>query len=326
MLGIVLTRLVIPGVGGFGQLLGEVLRKTNVDADHRRSGMVRRFVLLDAILNLSSKPVSACQPRRRAAAEENHHNTAESNQSEVKCGVIFKAVGTALHKLDGNISIRSRKALHHVERLRLSVDCRRRKIDLLRDIDGNVMLDGGCDTGRSFPFLVCRVDARDLFSLRRVAGVAWLLLSHWDSRNNVSTDLLTIQLGPQCGFDVLDELFGLKVQLPHFLGCLLERIADEVLMNKAIPQIAEFEECIERRLQFAILRSGLDAFADIFTKERKECPSLLLLPVEVCVVLAFDYLRSHHRHYGGVGSRFSRNVFDQSFGDLMLQVAGGRQH
>jgi hypothetical protein len=70
--------------------------------------MVRRFDLLDAIVNLSSKPVSACQPSRRAAAEENHHNIDESDQRAVKCVVIAKVVGTALHKNDGSANIVSR--------------------------------------------------------------------------------------------------------------------------------------------------------------------------------------------------------------------------
>ena len=94
MLGLV----VIPGFGEFDHLLEEAaLRKTDAEGDHRYSGMVRRFDLLDAMVNLSSKPVSACQSSRRAATEENHHNAAESNQRVVKCAVIAKAVGTALH-------------------------------------------------------------------------------------------------------------------------------------------------------------------------------------------------------------------------------------
>ena len=80
----------------------------DVQADHRHSGMVRRFDLLDAIVNLSSKPVSACQPSRRTAAGENRHNIDESNQRAVKCAVIAKAVGTALHKDDGRTNIVSR--------------------------------------------------------------------------------------------------------------------------------------------------------------------------------------------------------------------------
>jgi hypothetical protein len=75
----VLGLVVIPGFGEFGHLLVAALRKTDIEGDHRHSGMVRRFDLLDAIVNLSSKLVSACQPSRRAAAEENHHNTDESN-------------------------------------------------------------------------------------------------------------------------------------------------------------------------------------------------------------------------------------------------------
>jgi hypothetical protein len=94
----VLGLVVIRGFGEFDHLLEEVLRGTDVEADHRYSGMVRRFDLLDAMVNLSSKPVSACQPSRRAAAEENHHNTAESNQRAVTCAEIAKAVKTALHK------------------------------------------------------------------------------------------------------------------------------------------------------------------------------------------------------------------------------------
>ncbi len=146
MLGLVVIR-------GFG----EVLRKTDVEADHRRSGMVRRFDLLDAIVNLSSKPISACQPSRRAAAEENHHNTEERNQREVKRAAIAKAVGTALHNIDGSTNIVSR-----AKRYAMWID-----------------------------LVFGRLLAVDLFPKRRVARVAWLLLPHWDSRNNVSTDLLT---------------------------------------------------------------------------------------------------------------------------------------
>ena len=36
---------------------------------------------------------------------------------------------------------------------------REHTIDLLGDIDGKVVLDVGCDTGRNFPFLVRRVGA-----------------------------------------------------------------------------------------------------------------------------------------------------------------------
>jgi hypothetical protein len=94
----VLGLVVIRGFGEFDHLLEEAaLRKTDVEGGHRHSVMVRRFDLLDAIVNLSSKPVSACQPSRRAPAEENHHSTGESNQCEVKCAAISNAVGTALH-------------------------------------------------------------------------------------------------------------------------------------------------------------------------------------------------------------------------------------
>lgn len=100
MLGLVLIRLVvIRGFGGFDQLVGEALRKTNVEADHRHSGMIQRLHLLDAIVNLSSKPVRACQSSRGDAAEETYRNTDESDQHNVKCAVIAKAAGTAMHPL-----------------------------------------------------------------------------------------------------------------------------------------------------------------------------------------------------------------------------------
>jgi hypothetical protein len=104
----VLGLVVIRGFGEFGHLIVEALRKTDVEGNHRHRGMVRRFDLLDAIVKLPSKPVSACQPSRRAAAEENHHNTDESDQREVKCAVISKAVGTALHYIDGSTNFVSR--------------------------------------------------------------------------------------------------------------------------------------------------------------------------------------------------------------------------
>lgn len=128
VLGLVVTRLVIHGLGGFDQLPGEVLCKTNVEADHRHSGIVRRFDLLDAIVNLSSRPVGASQASRRAAAEETDHNTDESNQRKVKCAVVAKAVGTVPHPLHDSTNlfrIVSRgKALRHVDRPRLrSFNC-----------------------------------------------------------------------------------------------------------------------------------------------------------------------------------------------------------
>lgn len=135
MLGLVVIR-------GFG----EVLRKTDVEADHRHSGMVRRFDLLDAIVNLSSKPVSACQPSQRAAAEDNHHNIDESNQRAVKCLVIAKAVGTALHKDDGSINIVSRAKRYAMwtdlvfGRLLGVKRFREHTIDLLGDIDGKARI------------------------------------------------------------------------------------------------------------------------------------------------------------------------------------------
>jgi hypothetical protein len=89
VLGLVLILLVISEFGGFAQLLVEVLRETNAEADHRHSGLVRRFDLLDASVNLSS--------RRRAAAEETHHNTGKSDQRNVNCAAVAKAVGMALH-------------------------------------------------------------------------------------------------------------------------------------------------------------------------------------------------------------------------------------
>lgn len=93
MLGLV----VFPGLGELDHVIEEVLRKTAVEAGHRCSGLVRRFDLLDAIVTLSSKPVSASQPSRRAAGDQNHHHTGASNQRAVKCAVNAKAVGTAPH-------------------------------------------------------------------------------------------------------------------------------------------------------------------------------------------------------------------------------------
>lgn len=96
----VLGLVVIRGFGEFGHLFDHVLevalRETDVEGDHRHSGMVRCFDLLDAIVNLSSKPASVSQPSRSAAAEENHDNTDASNQREVKCGVGAKALGRSL--------------------------------------------------------------------------------------------------------------------------------------------------------------------------------------------------------------------------------------
>jgi hypothetical protein len=89
VLGIVLIR----GFGHFDHLLVvKALRKADIERGQRNSGMVRRFGLLDAMVKLSSKPVSACQP-----AEENHHTADESNQRNGNCAGTAKAVGTALH-------------------------------------------------------------------------------------------------------------------------------------------------------------------------------------------------------------------------------------
>jgi hypothetical protein len=104
----VLSLVVIRSFEEFVPLLVEARRKTDVERGLWRSCMVRRVDLLDTILNRSSKPVSACQRSRRAAAEQNHHKTDESNQRIVKCAVIAKAVGTALHNTDRNTHIVSR--------------------------------------------------------------------------------------------------------------------------------------------------------------------------------------------------------------------------
>lgn len=96
--------LVIRGFGDFGRLVVEVLRKKDLEGRHWPSGMVRRFDLLDAIINLSSK-VTARHPSRRAAAEEPQYNTDASNQREVKRAVSATAVGTALHKNEDSIII-----------------------------------------------------------------------------------------------------------------------------------------------------------------------------------------------------------------------------
>ena len=62
--------------------------------------MTRRFDLLEATVTLSSKPVSGCQSSRQAAAEENQHDTDESDQRAVKCAVIAQPVRTALHEAE----------------------------------------------------------------------------------------------------------------------------------------------------------------------------------------------------------------------------------
>ena len=162
MLGLVVIR----GFGEFDHLIEDDLRKTNVEGGHRHSCMVRRFDLLDAIINLSSKPVSACRPSRRTAAEENHHTTDESNQREVKYAVIAKAVGAALHNIDHSTNIVSRgNALRHVGRPRRCSTARRQEgfrehmSDLFGDIDCKAVLDVACDTGENVPLLVHRSEA-----------------------------------------------------------------------------------------------------------------------------------------------------------------------
>jgi hypothetical protein len=153
----VLGLVVIRGFGEVDHLLAEVLRKTDVEGGLRDSRMVRRLDLLYPIVNLSSKPVSACQPGRRVAAEERHHNTDESNQREVKCAVITKAVGTALHDFDRSTNVVSR-AKRYAMRTDLVfgrlLGVKRfwaHTIDLLGDIGGTLVLDVGRDTGAKLP-------------------------------------------------------------------------------------------------------------------------------------------------------------------------------
>lgn len=107
MLGFV----VFLGFGEFAPLLKEALRRTGVEVNHRRIAMLRRFDLPDAIVNLLSRPISACQPSQRAA-EENHRDKDESNQRTVKCAAIAKAVGAALHKKDDRTNIVSCATRH----------------------------------------------------------------------------------------------------------------------------------------------------------------------------------------------------------------------
>ena len=75
----------------------------------------RRFDVLDAIVNLSIKPVSACQPSRRTGAEQNHHNIGEGNQSAVKCRVVIKAVGSTRQQRNLSTSIICALSSHHAQ-------------------------------------------------------------------------------------------------------------------------------------------------------------------------------------------------------------------
>lgn len=104
MLGLV----VFLGFGKFNSLLKEFLPETGVEVGHRSRARVQRFDSLGAIMNLSSRPVSVCQPSQRAAADENHHNKNESSQRTVKRAAIAKAVEAALHKKDDRTNILSR--------------------------------------------------------------------------------------------------------------------------------------------------------------------------------------------------------------------------
>ena len=70
--------------------------------------MIRRFDLLDSIVNLSRRPVSAYQASWRAAAEEGHHNTDEGGKRRVESAVVTRAVGTIRHSFDVNMNIVSR--------------------------------------------------------------------------------------------------------------------------------------------------------------------------------------------------------------------------
>ena len=106
MLGLVLF-------GGFGfefdHLMVDALRTTDAELnDRRRNGKIWGFDLLDVKVSLSSQPVCARQPTGRADAEESYHDADESNQRELKCAVIAKAVGTALHCFDGSTNVVSR--------------------------------------------------------------------------------------------------------------------------------------------------------------------------------------------------------------------------
>ena len=93
MIGLVLFY----GFEDFDHLLVEIIRRTHGEATRRQSGMVRRFDLFNSIVNLSIKPISACQPSRRATAKEDDQNIGESNQRKAKCGAVAETERSSLH-------------------------------------------------------------------------------------------------------------------------------------------------------------------------------------------------------------------------------------
>jgi hypothetical protein len=157
----VLGLVVVRGFGEFDQLIEAILGTTKVQADSRHSGMVRRFDLLDAIADRSSRPVIACQPSRGAAAEENQNNTDESDHRAVKSVSISQAVGTALHNADCSTSVVSRRR-----------DVSEAQDRPIQGSDGKVVIELGC---RKVPFL-----ARSM--VREDASPAWAICkAYWTS-------------------------------------------------------------------------------------------------------------------------------------------------
>lgn len=100
MLSVVLVRR----FGEFDHLLVKAIRGTDVEGDHRSIGLVRRRDLRDAIVNVSSKPISVCRPGRSATDQKNDQSTGKSEQHVMKCGVVANAVGTALHLIKSSTS------------------------------------------------------------------------------------------------------------------------------------------------------------------------------------------------------------------------------
>ncbi len=140
--------------------------------------MTNRLDWLDAAVNLSSKPVRVCPTSRRAADEEHHQNTGQSEQRDLKCRVVANLVRTGLQTINNSTYSFAdkprRRALHqdHSPRLRLGV------------IDDNVVLDVGCYTAGNLLYLIRCVGAgRNSFPCGPVARVPGLLLPDWDSGN-----------------------------------------------------------------------------------------------------------------------------------------------
>jgi hypothetical protein len=152
------------GFEEFDRLLVEIIRRTDGEATHRHSGMVRRFDLFNSIVNLSIKPVSACQPSRRAAAQENYQKIGESNQRKAKGEAVAETERSSLHYIRNSTyfprAMRFTMGKDFVCGRRLSVTrFREHTIDRLGNSFGKVTLEVGCDPGRNVPFLVHRVGA-----------------------------------------------------------------------------------------------------------------------------------------------------------------------